>query len=200
MVDPIPDPELSYQEAWRRGGAVETVWHEDGQDALCALAPHGGDIEACTDQIAVELYKNRSPETCSMWAFHGFGDDAFDTYHVTSTEITAEQFPKLSYVDDVGFEHCISFHVKSDAERIEVGGLADRAFRDDVADVIETAVRGNWDTVTDHEKGKYMATTSSNVVNRLTSDAESGVQIELPIYASRNYRKRIARELADFYR
>jgi phage replication-related protein YjqB (UPF0714/DUF867 family) len=104
MAEKIPSSDLTYQEAWRENKSVETVWHTEGQDFLCALAPHGGDIEACTDQIAVELYKNMPSDACSMWAFHGFGDDAFNEYHVTSTKVTESRFPKLSRVSSVGFD------------------------------------------------------------------------------------------------
>ena len=195
----VPRPSLTYQEAWKTNQAVETTWHKEGQDFLAAIAPHGGDMEACTDQIAVELYKNMSPKTASVWTVHSFGDDVFDLFHIKSNRLHPDSYPGLRQLTGIGFEHAISFHVKKDAEKIEVGGLAGDSFREQVASVVRDAVKQSWDTVTDYEDGEYMAESEDNVVNRLTVDSRSGVQIELPVYAARNYRKRIARHLAEFY-
>lgn len=195
----VPNNELTYQQAWRRSQSLETTWHEPRQDHLLALAPHGGDMEACTDQIAIELHKNMPEGRCSMWAFHGFGDDASDRFHIKSSRLHPTSFPGLANVSTADFHHAISFHVKEDAEVMEVGGLADRSVREDIAAVLEDAVNQKWETVLDYETGDYMGEKEANIVNRLTEDGQSGVQIEFPINATRNYRKRIARNLAKFY-
>jgi phage replication-related protein YjqB (UPF0714/DUF867 family) len=134
-----------------------------------------------------------------MWAYHGFGDDAGNRFHIKSSRLQPTSYPGLDTVSTTDFQHAISFHVKKNAEAIEVGGLADRGFREAVAETIEEAVENSWETVLDYEDGTYMGQSEANVVNRLTADSRSGVQIELPIYAARNYRKRIARNLAEFY-
>lgn len=195
----VPENELTFQEAWRDSRSVETTWHDPNQTYLVALAPHGADMEACTDQIAIELYKNMPTEQCSMWAYHGFGDDAGDRFHIKSSRLQPASYPGLAAVSTADFHHAISFHVKANAGAIEIGGLADRAFREEVAEIIEAAVENSWGTVLDYEDGTYMGQNEANIVNRLTADGHSGVQVELPIYAARNYRKRIARELAEFY-
>lgn len=195
----VPDNELSFQQAWKRSSAVETTWHEPSQNHLMAVAPHGGDMEACTDQIAIELFKNMPDGQCSMWAFHGFGDDAGDRFHIKSGRIHPASYPGLAKVADGNFHHAISFHVKKDADVMEVGGLADRSTRKEVAQILENAVNNNWGTVLDYDKGKYMADTEVNFVNWLTEDQRSGIQVEFPINVTRNYRKRIARGLADYY-
>lgn len=199
MSGRIPRQDLSFREAWRHDESVETLWHPADTEFLCALAPHGGDIEAGTDEAAIELFKHMPDRMCSMWAFHGFGDDAFEEYHITSTKISSETFPKLGQIEDVGFEHCVSFHVKGDADVIEVGGAAERELRTQVADVIEDAVDGTWRAEHRYEKIKFQGKAAENVTNRLTHDSASGVQIELPINASRNYRRRIGRGLSDLY-
>lgn len=200
MPEPLPQQDLTFQGAWRKDKSVETLWHPSENEFLCSIAPHGGDIEACTDDAAVELYKNMPDGSCSMWAFHGFGDEAFDKYHVTSSKISSDQFPELGRIEDVGFQYCVSFHVKRGAGVIEVGGGADEELRSKVASVLEDAVNNNWEAEYRYSEIKFKGNTEENVTNWLTSDSSSGVQIELPIYASRNFRKRIARGLADFYR
>jgi phage replication-related protein YjqB (UPF0714/DUF867 family) len=199
MSGTIPRQDLSFREAWRRDESVETLWHPADNDFLCALAPHGGDIEAGTDGAAIELFKHMPEGVCSVWAFHGFGDDAFEEYHITSTEISAEAFPKLGEIENVGFDHCVSFHVKGDADVIEVGGAAERGFRRRVADVIEDAVDDTWRAEHRYGEIKFQGEAEENVTNRLTHDSASGVQIELPINASRNYRRRIGRGLTEVY-
>jgi phage replication-related protein YjqB (UPF0714/DUF867 family) len=197
MSGNVPRQDLSFREAWRRDESVETLWHPEHNNFLCALAPHGGDIEAGTDEAAAQLFKSMPDGSCSMWAFHGFGDDAFDRYHVTSTDISPDRFPKLGAIEDVGFQHCVSFHVKGNADVIEVGGAADRDFRRQVADVIEDAVKNNWSAEHRYEEIKYEGSSNTNVTNWLTCESASGVQIELPISAARNYRKRIGRGLSE---
>lgn len=152
-----------------------------------------------TDTAAVELYKEIPDQRCSCWMFHGFGREAFDEYHVTSSKIDSDRFPKLGVIEDVGFSYAVSFHVKRNAEQIEVGGGIDREFRGMVADVLEDAVNGTW--VAEHRRSeiKFKGDTEANVTNWLTADSASGIQIELPIVASRNWRKRIARGLAEFF-
>lgn len=111
---------------------------------------------------------------CSLWAVHSFGDDAFDRFHIKSSRLHPASYPGLAELTGAEFTYAISFHVKKHADRIEVGGLAEREFRDQVAAVIEDAVDTTWETTTDHEEGKFMATTEQNVVNWLTEDSASG--------------------------
>lgn len=199
MSDTIPPSETSFHDAWRCDDSFEVLWHTSGQDYLCAIAPHAGDIEASTDQAAIELYKNMPEEACSMWAFYGFGDDAFENYHVTSSKITPDRFPALEGIFDVGFQHCVSFHVGSGLDHIEVGGLADRGFRARVAETLEEAVSEKWEAVVDYEQMEFPGKSERNITNQLTEGSQNGVQIELPIYAARNRRKNIAQALASFY-
>lgn len=199
MSGSLPRRDLSFREAWRRDESVETLWHPADNDFLCALAPHGGDIESGTDEAAAQLFKSMPEGTCSMWAFHGFGDDAFDEYHVTSTKISPDGFPRLGEIEDVGFQYSVSFHVKGNADVIEVGGAARRQLRRQVADVLENAVEGNWSAEHRYGEIKFEGKVDGNVTNWLTRDSTSGVQIELPSYAARNYRKRIGRGVSELY-
>lgn len=205
VPDPIPS-DVPYHEAWRDDLAVETVWHEAGQDFLGVLAPHGGDVEAETDTAAVELYKKMPTGSCSLWMVQGFDstpvgeNEAFDRYHVTSTEIDADRFPALSEIDDVGFRFCLSFHVNGSATDFEVGGLAPRELREQVGEIVARSCDPNrWGSIVDHEAGEYMGRTERNVTNRLTRDSRSGIQIEMPGTAAKTYRKTIAENLATYF-
>lgn len=205
MVEPVPS-DVSYHEAWKNDLGVETVWHEPGQDFLCILAPHGGDIEAETDTAAVEMYKKMPKGSCSLWMFQAFDsapvgeNQAFDRYHVTSSKITSDRFPKLSEVSDEGFRFCLSFHVNGSASDFEVGGLAPEKLRREVADVlVQSCDPSRWGSIVDYDKGEYMAQTERNVVNRLTSDSRSGIQIEMPGSVAKTYRKTIAENLAKYF-
>lgn len=199
MSETIPHRDLLFQEAWKTDKSVETLWHPEQNTYLCSIAPHGGDIEACTDDAAIELFKNMPKNSCSMWAFHGFGENAFENYHITSSKITPEAFPELGEIEDVGFNYCVSFHVKRGADVIEVGGAADEALRKRIADTLENAVNNNWDAEYEYGEIRFKSNSEENITNWLTEDSCNGVQIELPIYASRNFRKRIASALADLY-
>ena len=203
--DPIPS-DVSPHEAWRDDLAVETVWHERGRDFLCVIAPHGGDIEAETDTAAVELYKKMPPGSCSLWMVQGFDsapvgeNEAFDRYHVTSTEIDANRFPALATIDDVGFRYCLSFHVSGSATDFEVGGLAPRELRERVGEILTRSCdTDRWESVVDHDTGEYMGRTERNVTNRLTRDGRSGIQVEMPGAAAKAYRKTIAENLAAYF-
>lgn len=136
---------------------------------------------------------------CSTWAFHGFGDDAFDESHVSSNKMSPDRVPELGKIKEIGFRYAISSHLKQSADVIEVGGGSDRRLREQLAAVLEDAVQENWDAEHRDSEITFQGHTERNVVNWLPEDSTSGVQIELPIYAARNSRKRISRNLPGFF-
>jgi len=198
VVDTIvPRTDLTYSEAWERDDAWETVWDDD-QNHLIVCAPHGADIESNTAQAAAIVRKRLGSTRASGWFFRAWGEDAFDRWHITSTEMSPESYPALGRVADRGFSRAVSFHVH-DESKIEVGGRASRAFRDRLAARIDDAIDGKREVITDYEKMKHRGDSKENLVNWLTNDNQSGVQIELTPVVARNYRKRIARSIAGFY-
>lgn len=205
MTYPVPDPNISHNEAWKQDKGVETVWHEEDQDYLCVIAPHGGDIEAGTDTAAVETYKKMPEGTCSLWMFQAYdsaptGENAaFEEYHVSSTDITSELFPKLSVVENAGFDYCLAYHLDGSADRFEVGGLASSEVREEVGEILAESTSGNWNYTTDYDDDEFMAEERENIVNRLTRSGEDGIQIEMPGSAAKKYRKRIAENLAEYF-
>lgn len=192
-------------EAWKEDGGVETVWHESSQDYSAILAPHAGDQESGTDTAAVEMYKKMQEGKASLWMFQAFdstpvgNNTAFDQYHVTSTEINSTLFPKLSVVEDVGFDYCVSFHVNGTADEFEVGGLANESLRAKVGEALTSATSGAFGHVVDRDEGEYMAKTEKNITNRLTASSRSGIQIEMPGHAAKNHRKTIGQDLANLF-
>jgi phage replication-related protein YjqB (UPF0714/DUF867 family) len=192
-------------EAWKEDGGVETLWHKTGQDSLCIIAPHGGDIEAETDTAAVEMYKKMKDGNASLWMFQGFDSSpvgenaAFDQYHVTSADIDSELFPRLSVIEDVGFEYCVSFHVNGSSDKFEIGGLANNNLRRKIGEKLTSATLGTVDHIIDRKEGEYMAVTEQNITNRLTESGQAGIQIEMPGHAAKTHRKTIAQYLANLF-
>lgn len=205
MTYPLPEPNISHNEAWKQDKGVETVWHEEDQDFLCVIAPHGGDIEAETDMAAVETYKKMPEGTSSLWMFQAYdsapaGENAaFEEYHVNSEDISSEFFPKLSWLEGVGFDYCLAYHVEGSADRFEVGGLTSSETREEVGEVLADATSGKWDYTTGYDEGEFMGEEPENIVNRLTQSGENGIQIEMPGSAAKEYRKRIAEDLAEYF-
>ncbi len=196
-------PYLDYTDAWRENGVAEITWNDQQQNDIAFLAPHAGDMEANTDVAAAIAAKRVGLDRAVCWMVHYFGEDAFDTWHITSSKLHPKSYPGLGELDS-NFEYAVSFHLWSkkntndDDESLDilVGGLADQRLRDELGDELYDAVNGK--RAVETRDGKYMAETERNVVNWLTHDNRSGIQIEMPPVIAKNYRKRVARRVADF--
>jgi phage replication-related protein YjqB (UPF0714/DUF867 family) len=193
-----PRTDLTRMQAFEQNELVETVWDDPNQDTLLVCAPHAGDMENNTAQAAGIVRKCLGENQASAYMLHGFGEDAFNRFHITTTDMDPECYPKLTSLSDRGFTHCLTFHLWN-GDEVLLGGLADDPFRERLAGHLEDAIDGKRPIVTDHSSGKYMASTEQNLVNRLSADGRSGVQIEMPPIIALRYRKRVARALADFY-
>lgn len=192
----VPRTDCSYQEAWRTGECVETVWHEPDDDPdIVFLAPHGGDAERNTDRSAVFASKRYGLCKCSTWLVHNFGPEAFSRWHITSTELAPVSYPGLQRLHGYGFEFAVSFHLWNGSEVI-VGGGADEEIRAALASAIADAIGDSWDVV--YEDAKYMGDSPANIVNRLTADGARGIQIEAPPSVCQRYRKRLGETVAEF--
>src|SRR6266508_511489 len=111
---------------------------------LIVIAPHGGDIEKHTDEQA-ELVGERLASKCvSVWVCKGVkaGGGAFDRWHITSTDICEESFPKLKTVIGRGFEYAVAFH-GWDEDSICIGGSAPPDLKQQIKTAIETAILGS---------------------------------------------------------
>lgn len=111
--------------------------------------------------------------------------------------MSPSSYPGLARVSDRGFDCCISFHVWNGSE-VLIGGLADAALREQLGRRIAEAIDNKREIITDYTDMKYAGNTMQNVVNWQTDDGESGIQIELTPVLARQYRKRVARAVADW--
>jgi phage replication-related protein YjqB (UPF0714/DUF867 family) len=177
---------------------VERLTDNGRHRGLIAIAPHGGDIERHTDDQAERVGQRLVAKCVSVWVCKGFkeGGGAFDRWHITSTEISEESFPKLKTVIGRHFEYAVAFHGWSE-NSICIGGSASP----DLKNQIKTAVRNaipdpNIDVKTDEDgcPGAFNGTDPKNIVNRL---ATNGIQIEQSKDARESYHKEIADAVAD---
>lgn len=160
---------------------VEQVLNRDRSVAAgtAVLAPHGGFVEYNTGRQARHAAQSYD---LVGWACYGFneGGGAYDRWHVTSTELDPASFPALGTIADVGFDRALAFHGTSSGA-VLVGGLAEDA-RDRVASKLRSAFTsaGSDVPVTVTTEGEQAAQDSDNLVNWITADGSSGVQIEQP--------------------
>lgn len=147
----------------------------DGGDHLLACAPHGGQMEEWTDKQAERLAAALGG---TAWVCLGRWPnwEAFHRWHVTSNDLHPASFPKLDAIADRGFDRAVSFHAWRKAG-VGVGGAAPRDLRVAVRDAID-AVVGEDHPVTLATDARYRGDSPENVVNWLTADGTSGIQIE----------------------
>lgn len=172
----VANPTQSRDEARRTGGVVERLTDRGG-DALIACAPHGGSVEINTDMQAHRLAARLGDRRATAWSCEGWSTDgdAFERFHVRSSDIDPGSFPLLSSVADRGFEHAVSFHCHGN-DGIVVGGRAPEPVRRAVGAAVADAVADEGVEV--RYEGQYMGRRPENFVNWLTADGDSGVQLE----------------------
>jgi phage replication-related protein YjqB (UPF0714/DUF867 family) len=177
---------LNDEEAEVYSEFIEHLADNDYNSGLIVIAPHGGNIEKHTDEQAEYVYeKLLSSKRVSMWFCKGFNKkedgDAFNRWHITSTDINEESFPKLKTVFGRGFEYAVAFHGfddDSDEKSICIGGkTVDGNLKNEIKEQIEAAVRR-------FQIGVYVKSScpnqnngnhEKNIVNRLS---KNGLQIE----------------------
>ncbi|MCP4602102.1 MAG: hypothetical protein GY847_16565 [Proteobacteria bacterium] len=189
---------------------VECLNNNPADDNLVLLAPHGGNIELKTEDVLRETL-NLFPDATAWRALgNKSGGGAFDTYHITSTDIddstatdahTHNSFPLLRTVADRGFQHAISFHGcgSSCTDKIKVGGRDD-TLKQRIVDTIQAEFDQALVTM-DVElvsSGDYAGTSEDNFVNWITEDGDSGIQLEMSSKA-RDYPELIAAGLSAVF-
>jgi len=178
------DPDATLDEAKCGEKLLELLDDEDRPDGLIVLAPHGGDIEPFTDDQAEHVRDLLADIGVSCWRCRGFRPDggAVARWHITSTDISSASFPRLATVDGRGFRHAVSFHgFATDADRpdVLVGGAAPDPFKRVVRAVIGAALDGTGLRVEIAGPGDPLGGDEDcNLVNRLTADGRSGIQVE----------------------
>jgi phage replication-related protein YjqB (UPF0714/DUF867 family) len=169
------------------------------QEDIIIMAPHGGIIENYTDHLADRLYDGltvTNSKDASLWYCIGYQSHigAFDAWHITSTDISEENFPYLDDLSGRSYDYAVTVHGYSGSD-VLVGGGASTAFKEDVKDALDSI---SWSyTVTVVGTGDaYGGVHVDNIVNRYSS---TGVQLEIPYSARRDHWEDIADALVDFY-
>lgn len=163
---------------------------DDRGGGLVACAPHGGRIEHPTHGQAAAVAEALG---ATAWTCVGYGDGAYDRWHVTSTDLSRRTFPGLDRIGDRDFAYAVSFHGFS-AEGVAVGGGAPESLKATVRDAIAEAVGGGQEvTLAD---GPYAGTDPENFVNWLAGE---GVQIEQGRGVREDHADGVAEAVADVY-
>lgn len=167
---------------------------------LIVIAPHGGDIEEYTDEQAEHIGKQLSSKCVSVWVCKGFKEHggALDRWHITSTDISEESFPKLKTVFGRRFEYAVAFHgMKRDS--ICIGGTIPDPpdpLKQEIKEAIEKAVSFKIKVATEGDgcPPNFNGNNPNNIVNRLGT---IGVQIEQSEEARKCYGIQIADAVAN---
>ena len=159
---------------------------DGGQNTgLIVIAPHGGDIEAHTDEQAQYVHDQLilpSSYRVSTWICKGFNKrehgGAFNRWHITSIDISDKSFPKLKTVYQRGFEYAVAFHGFNDEKypkSVCIGGLVDKTLKEDIKMAIKNE-DSEIDIFIDSQCPRNInGDNKYNIVNRLSTN---GLQIE----------------------
>lgn len=197
----VAHPDLTTeQQARDNNELVEGLADNDVNTRLIALAPHGGAMELRTDDQALRV-ANAMGNDCSYWACYGFNPQpdapgAYDTWHITSTELNEAGLPNLDQMLGRGFEYAVAFHgYEAEGEQVIIGGnCEDTIGGETIQQAIARLIRENTDnavTVTLAQAGDPMGGFDpDNIVNRMATNG--GVQLEQSLDARTNHRDEIA--------
>jgi phage replication-related protein YjqB (UPF0714/DUF867 family) len=206
VVDSVgPHPNLTVDQARACGELVERLRDNGRQRELIVIAPHGGDIERHTDEQAEHVASRLAAKAVSSWRCKGWkgGGGAFVRWHITSTDISAASFPRLDLVISRGFTHAVAFHGFEDPEvdtDVLIGGCAPDELKQEIAAEIDRATAGSGLRVRIAEpEDNFGGDDERNVVNRLTAEGGSGIQIEQSLAARSRRWEEIANAVAAVY-
>ncbi len=177
-------------------GFVERLTDDGHHQGLIAIAPHGGAIERHTDEQAEHVRERLAFKSVSVWLCKGFkqGGGAFDRWHITSTDISPESFPKLETVIGRDFKYAVSFHGWTE-DFICIGGRAPPDLKNEIKTAINEIPDFDITVKTDEEGcGAFNGNDPRNIVNRLGTN---GIQIEQSIEARTRFGCAIACAVAD---
>ncbi|MGH8531161.1 MAG: poly-gamma-glutamate hydrolase family protein [Gammaproteobacteria bacterium] len=199
----VPHATFSDTEAECNGEFVERLDDDGTHTGLIAIAPHGGDIEAWTDQQGERVASQLSCRGVSAWRCKGWHrKGAHEHWHITATDINEASFPLLNSVISRGFMYAVAFHGFDDADipyDILVGGLACDVLKDDIQEAIEGVVGAEFTVHITTPNEKFGGDDEQNIVNRLTASGKNGIQIEQKIGPRAKYALDIADAVAYVY-
>lgn len=171
---------------------------------LVVCAPHGGDIEPHTDELAEGVFAmlRRQGKGVSCWRCKGWKQrgGAHERWHITSTQISPRSFPLLGQIAARGFGHALAFH-GCKGKMLLIGGRALTGLKDEIAQALRV-IKGLERRVRVAQPGSaYGGGEQANLVNWLTARGAGGVQIELPLDVRTDvyFRGQIARVMASVF-
>jgi phage replication-related protein YjqB (UPF0714/DUF867 family) len=131
-------PQETREEASRNGGLAEILKDDGEQDRLLVAAPHGGDVERGTHEMAETCFGLFEDDgiPVSLWMLLGYRSPAqelssYRTWHIGSPMRGRQGYPGLMKIVDREFDVVVGFH-RSAYNHIEVGGKIDRDTREQV--------------------------------------------------------------------
>lgn len=199
-------PDENYLAARQFGGFAETVWDDGRQDEILFVAPHGGDVEFGTDDIAIRSYKAMRNDglSASAWMCHGFNNsltkDSFTRWHLKKPCRSIASYPGLRRVSDRRYDHCVSFHMQNkDEDRDEyyigVGGRIDDEIRFEIGELLRENTGKN--VVVDLDEMMWNGMSPDNSVNYLSK--HGGLQLELTPGTCYRYRRKVAQTVFEVF-
>jgi phage replication-related protein YjqB (UPF0714/DUF867 family) len=186
---------LTDAEAEASSEFIENLSDNGHNNGLIVIAPHGGNIEKYTDEQAEHIGQKLSSEYVSEWNCKGFkkGGGAFDRWHITSTEINEESFPKLKTIMRRHFEYSVAFHGWGE-KSICIGGTMPSDLISKIKNAIIKVVPDSIEVKVDGCPEGFNGNNPENIVNRLSTKS---LQIEQSEEARKCYGIDIADAIAD---
>jgi co-chaperonin GroES (HSP10)/phage replication-related protein YjqB (UPF0714/DUF867 family) len=199
----VAHPTYNDDDAKTKNEFVERLKDNGTHTGLVVIAPHGGDIEPHTDQQAERVASRLMAKEVSSWLCKGWWNgqgDAVDHWHITSTDIHEASFPRLNSIISRRFTYAVAFHGFHKPEILIGGGSAAESLKQEIKTEIERAIAGSGICVRIASPNEqYGGDSTQNIVNRLTADRESGIQIEQSRQARSSHWQCIADAVADVY-
>ena len=180
-----PHPDLSTAGAGRSNDEYISQIVDNGEHTdLVAIAPHGGQMETNTARQALRIADRMDITGWVGMAYDSSGEEeAYERWFVPDTNIHVASFPKLATIDARDFEYAVSFHGYHENEPstdVTVGGLIGGEKRATVRSHIESQLKASGfenPDVSSPSLGSQHATSSENVVNWITRNGRSGVEV-----------------------
>jgi phage replication-related protein YjqB (UPF0714/DUF867 family) len=197
----VPRPDLSPEDAEKQSEFIEQLCDNGRQRGLIAIAPHGGDIEAHTDEQAERVASQLEAMKVSSWRCKGWkrGGGAFARWHITSTDINEASFPGLRSVMARGFTYAVAFH-GFDEDEILIGGAAGPELKEEIREAIARATAAaNINVRIAGPDEEFGGDDPCNIVNRLTAGGKNGIQIEQSCPAREDHWPAIADAVVEVY-
>lgn len=201
MLEGLDDP----SDAETLGEFIEQASPNIQNNKLIVIAPHGGEIEPWTDVEAEFVTKSFSSVGAALWMCKGFSsegnEDAYERWHITSTEINPESFPKLKTIigQNLKFDYSVAFHGWKE-DFICVGGNPenqDASLISDIRDAIGDILKERDPSIAVNIapcSGNFNGDDPKNIVNRLGTNS---VQIEQCKKARRLHYEAIAEAVVN---